>query len=103
MPFNSRPHLEKVSIGRQHLVRQLLERGEIVENPDRSAMCSDDQIVLARMNLQVKHRNSREIVLELLPILATIKGDKQTKLRSGKQQVLIAKVFHDDMDSSGIV
>src|SRR6266567_3501263 len=56
-------------------------------------MRRQDQVVLARMNRDVAHRDRRQVPGKLSPLAAAIDRDKQSELGSNKKQIAIDAVF----------
>src|SRR5215469_9909762 len=57
----------------QQIWSQRAQRRDVVNNPDTAAVCSENQIVISRMNCQIANRNGREMVaLELRPAFSPI-------------------------------
>src|SRR5690348_694362 len=75
--------------------------GEVIENPNGTAVGCEDQIIVARLDFDVVHGNGREIVFQSGPIGAAVPGDPQAKFGSGKEQVGIARMLAKDVNASG--
>ena len=80
-------------VGGQRFGIELLERGDVVEYPDRPPMRAQDQVVLAWMDDDVVHGHSGQIHLERGPIRAAVKGNVGAVLGAGKQQARVARVL----------
>ena len=63
-------------------------------------MRRQNQIVVARMNLNVENGHSRQVILELPPALPAIEGNEQPVFGSREQKILIAEVLREGMDSA---
>ena len=74
-------NVEQVNILGQQLLRHLLQSHDVVEDPDRPAMSSKNQIVVARVNLNIEHRHSRQIILQFLPVFSAIERNEQARIR----------------------
>src|SRR6185295_5895453 len=66
---------EHVGIGLLCLC-QVLEWRQVVEDIDAAAMRSENEIVGARLNLDVVHRDTRDSALELCPVSSGIEEVK---------------------------
>src|SRR5258706_13777693 len=69
----------------------LAQRRNVVENPERPAMCSDDEIV--SVNGEIAHRGMWQIELQRLPVVTIIKGNEYRALRTCKEQPLAFGIF----------
>ena len=50
-------------------------------------MGGQDQVVIARVNLQIENRRGRQAVLHLFPVLSAIEADIEAEFGTGEQQV----------------
>ena len=92
-----------MQIGCQHVVAHFFERRDIVHDPKRAAVCGQNQIMIARMDLDVVHRNRGQPVLHALPVGSAVEGNEKAKLRSGEQQISIFRILADHMDGAGFL
>ena len=76
--------------------RELAQRRNIVENPERAAVRGHNQIVL--VNPQIAHGGVRQVELERLPVVAVVEGDPHAGFGSGEQQTLPHGIFADGID-----
>ena len=60
--------IEHLQIGPCDSVVQPFEGTDVVKNPDRTPVRGKDQVVIARMDLDVIDRHCRQPVLDLRPI-----------------------------------
>ena len=67
-PRHRRPRCEQRDVGRRGLVGQLLERGDVVDDPDAPAVRADDQVVVARVHEDVVDAHRRQARHEPLPL-----------------------------------
>src|SRR6476660_8490417 len=74
-----------------NLFVQLPQRSDVVENPERAAVRSDDQVVA--MNRQVAHGSMRQVKLQRLPVIAVIERNEYAALGSREQQSLAHRIF----------
>src|SRR3569623_1975111 len=80
----------------QRRIRERTQWREIVDDPDAAAVRRDDQIALARVNLDLAHRDVGEVVtLELRERLAAVDRDPQAELGAEEQQIFLDRVFLD--------
>src|SRR5205823_13631996 len=64
----------------QHLRFQQTERRVVIQNVEAAAKCSQNEIVLASLNVNVAHLNRRQPALELNPFLSGVDGKEEAKL-----------------------
>src|SRR5204863_3969858 len=69
----------------------------IVDHPDATAVRREHQIMIARMDGEIAHGDSREMVaLELRPVLSAIDRNEESELSADEHEVLVYEiVFHD--------
>src|SRR6202790_810897 len=70
---------------------ELAKRRNVVENPERTPVRADDEIVA--VDREVAHRRMRQIELHRLPVVAIIEGDVHGGFRAGKEQTLVRWIF----------
>ena len=66
-------------------------------------MSGQNQIVVARMNLDVEHRHARQVVLELLPVVAAVEGHEESVFSAREQQITIPGMLAHDMQRAAIL
>ncbi len=76
-----------------HLGPQLVQR-QVVEDPERSALRGDDQVVV--LDGQIGDRYERQVQLEALPAAALVEGDVHALFRARVEQALPLRVGADD-------
>ncbi len=64
-------------------------------------MRGQDEVVIARMNLEIEHGHGGQSVLQSFPVLAAVEGDEQAEFRSGEQQVGIGGIFANHVHRPG--
>ncbi len=97
-PLLHRPARQEGHLAPQHLRRERAQRREVVHDPDAAAVRGDDQVVLARMDQQIPHRDAGEVAaLELRPALARVGRDPQPELGPAEEQARLHRVFLDDL------
>ena len=79
-------------------VRELLQRGDVIHDPDAASVCPDDQVVLARLHEQIIDPDGRQAGGEPFPLAPGVHRDEKPEFGSNEQQVRIAGVFLDDVD-----
>ena len=62
--------LEQVRLGLLHVRRHLLQRRDVVHDPEAAAVRGRDEVALARMHLQVVHGDRRQVVVQPAPASA---------------------------------
>src|SRR5260370_543409 len=77
----------QVEVRGGHGVAQLLDRRDVVEDPDRPAVRAEDQIVLAGMNGDVVDGDGRQVQAEAHPARPLIGRDEQPVLGPDEQQL----------------
>ena len=80
------PRREEVRRRARHLVRQLVERGQVVEDPEGTALRREHQVLL--VDDQVGDGGHREVELERLPVRAVVEGDEHAVLGGGVEKPL---------------
>src|SRR5580658_10296605 len=81
---------------RRHAKAELTQRGDVIQDPKRPAVGSDDYIVF--VNYQVADRRGRKIQLERLPMIAIVPRDIDAAFGSGKKQSLAHGIFAHGVD-----
>ena len=72
LPLGGDAILEQVDVGREDIVAQLLERRDVIENPDTSSVRRRDEVAVARVDDQIVHRNGRHVVHQAMPLFAAV-------------------------------
>ena len=67
--------LEEVNVGRGHGVGHLLERRDVVHDPEAAPVRSDDQVIEMLLHDEAVHGRRREVVPEQLPCVAVVERD----------------------------
>ena len=80
--------------------RELLQRRDVVGDPDAAPMGGDDEISVARMDQDVVGAHRRIVVHELLPVPAAIERDEQPELGAHVEQILVLRILSDDLHVS---
>ncbi len=78
--------------------RELLQRRDVVGDPDAAPVRRDDQVVVARMDQDVVDARRRKVVHELLPLLAAVERDEQPELGADVEQVPVLRILAHDLD-----
>src|SRR6266480_2369470 len=102
-PLRCRPDIENVQVLAGDRVGPLLEWREVVENPDRPPVRTEDEVVVARVDGDVVDRYCRQIELDARPVRAEVVGHEQAALRARPQHVRIARIFANDVYRAGFV
>ena len=90
-------YFEEVQVGVLHFCRQLLERTDVVENEQSSAMRADHKVVLPLFKLQVIDRSRRETALQGSPMLAFVYGVVKSRFGTKDQEAAPVRVLAHDM------
>ena len=98
---DTRSEERKVTCG--HCRIHFLERRQVIEDPDRSAVSAQNKIVLTRLQFDVVDGNGRKIILERDPVRTMIPGNPETKFCSRKKQVSVARMFAYHVNRTGRV
>src|SRR5262245_11482430 len=78
----------------QQIRSQRTQRCDVVHDPDPAAMCSENQIVIARLNRQIANGNGRKIVaLKLRPAFSAINRNPESEFRAGEKKVRLNQIF----------
>ena len=70
----------------EHLGGQLLQRRDVA-GPERAAVGPEDEIVLARMDRQIVHRDRRQVRLQPRPHAAAIDRDEHADVVADDEQI----------------
>src|SRR5215468_990020 len=85
-------------VGGERLLVQLLQRSDVVNDPNAAPVRGRDQVVVARVDQQVVHTHGRQTGHELFPLGAAIDRNEDAELGSDKEQVLVLRVLADDVN-----
>src|SRR5918996_6073112 len=72
-----RTDVEKIRLRGLHLRRPLLQRRDVVRDPDAPAMRGDDEVIVTGMDEDVVGAYRRKVVHEFLPLLSAVERDEQ--------------------------
>src|SRR6185312_7027812 len=92
LPLHRRARIEQMQVGIPDLV-ELFQRGDVVGDPDRTAVGGDDQVAVAGMDEHIVHRDGGQVGHELLPTAGAVGGDEQAALGADEEQVGVARVL----------
>ena len=86
--------MNKLRIRRRRLRgRKLLDRLEVIENPERSAVRREDHRVVARVQRDLVDPDVRQVCLQSLPALAAIERQKESGVGPEIEHVGIAQIL----------
>ena len=91
-----RPGLEELGAGGLRIVPG--ERGAVVQDVNRAPVGPEDEIPLARMDLDVVHRDVGESSAHAHPGASSVEGDEPADLGARHQQVLALGMLDDVVD-----
>ena len=83
--------LEQVRAGVRAHVGALVQRRQVVEDPDRTSLGRDDQVVA--VHAHVGNRRDREVELHGLPLPAAVERDVQAVLRSRVHNPVLDRIL----------
>ena len=92
-----RPHREEVRVRRLHLRRDLLQRRDVVHDPEAAAVGRDHQVVEVLLHDDAGHRRVRQIVLQRQPALSIVERHEDGVLEAEVQQAPPHRVLADDL------
>src|SRR6185503_12797186 len=96
--LNGRARFHESDIFRQHFGCEATQWCDVVDDPDAAAMRGNYEIVVARMDGEVAHRNRRHVSAFVSgPVRATIQGNPKTELGTKEKEVLVGEIFLDDV------
>ncbi len=75
---------------------------DIVHDPNTPSVGRQDQIVIARMNLNIENRNGWQAVLHPLPGSAPVESHEESELGTREQQIRIDRILADHMHGTRI-
>ena len=102
VPPSSRSNVEHRHLCRLRL-RELLQRGEIVEDVQAASVRGEEQIVLARMDLYVAHRCDRQVAAQRDPVCPTVPRCPHTRLGTHVKQVPVPGILTHYMYPPGAI
>jgi hypothetical protein len=83
----------EMNIQLRHVVTELAQGTDVVENPERATVGCDHEIVV--FDYEVVHRRSWQIQLEWPPIGTVVEGDVNAVLGCGVEQSALLGIFAD--------
>src|SRR5439155_646403 len=78
---------------------ELLNRRD-VDDPDRTAERTDDELAVARLNRQRSHRRMRQVSLPARPVAAAVDRGEEARLRADEQYPRVVWIFADHIRRS---
>src|SRR5215207_1232262 len=75
---------------------ELLQRAEVIDDVQASAVRGDHEVAFPRMNEDVIHGDRGELP-ELEPPAAALDGGVEPELRAGEQQVRVGRILSEDL------
>ncbi len=99
-PHRGGANVEELEVGGSHRVVQLLERRDVVEDPDGAAVGAEDQVVFARVDEDVVHRHGGEIHLYARPGAAAVEAGVGAVFGASEEQVGVARMLADHVDDA---
>ncbi len=97
VPFRSDAVVEEVRVGGEHRGRELLERPDVVQDPDAASVRAGDQVVVARVDDEVVDGHGGQSVHEPVPGASAVERREQRELGAGEQQIGILQILLDDV------
>src|SRR6185503_7755373 len=82
---------EKDRFGGRRSRRDLSERRDVIEYPERSSVCADNNVVI--FHNKIADRRRRHVQSQRLPILTVVDREINGLFRSGKKQTFSNRVF----------
>src|SRR4029079_19220859 len=80
--------------------RPLGQRAALVENVEAAAMCRDDEVLRAPLNVEIHVERRRQVRAELCTVRARIARDVWMVLRAEEDDSRLAAVFTDEADAA---
>ena len=74
--------------------RLAADRRVVIQDPNATAKCADNEVILTRLNLEVAHGNRRDTP-DFMPSLAFICRYVEARFRSDKEQLGVNVILHD--------
>ncbi len=93
-----RSGLEEMTGGGQHLVGELLQGRDVVQNPEPPAIGGHHQVVEVLLDRKPIHGRLGEIGLQRYPVPAVIEGHKEGVLGSEVEQARPNRILTDHVD-----
>ena len=87
------PWREQMDVGLENLGSELLERGDIIQNPESAPVGPYDQVVEMPLNDEIMDWCMGKIVLQWHPGFTVVHGDIHGILRPEKEQPLPHRIF----------
>src|SRR5437879_194942 len=84
-----------MGLGRANLRRELLERSNVVQNPEAAAVRGHGEVVESLLNGEPVDWCVREPGLQRLPVLAVVKGNVEPTLGAQIEKPLADRIFAD--------
>ncbi len=84
--------------GRRLRARPLLQRGQVVEDPDAASVRADHQVVRSRLDRQIVDCRRRHVQPQRLPVRAAVERDPYAAVRSSVEDVAVARILTDRPD-----
>ena len=78
----------------------MLQGRDVVHDVQPASVRRNDEIVVARVNSDIANRHRRHVLPDRHPAAASIERYPQPELRPGVQDVLVLRIFADDMGPS---
>ena len=94
LPLQRRARREQRGVGLQRGV-ELLDRLEVIENPQRAPMRGHQQRIVTRMNRELVHTHRGEVRLKPLPALTAIEREENARFGTHVQHVGVARILRE--------
>ena len=91
--LHRRLYREQMRVAGRHCRRELLQRVELIENPEAARMRAQHQRVVACLNRDVVERHQRHVVAQWQPLPTGIGRNEHAELGGEVQQFCIARIF----------
>ena len=94
-PFGAdgRFRFEQTHVLRRGRVPYLIQKREIVHDPERAALRGHDQLIVALVKRQVGDGHHGKVELDRLPVVTGIVGDINPEFRSGEEKTLAVRIL----------
>src|SRR5271155_1551249 len=83
-----------------HLVAELAQWADVIQDPKRASVCGDDEIVV--LHYEIVHWSRRQIQFERPPIGAVVERNVNAILRARVKQSALLRVFADRSHETAI-
>ena len=93
LPLGSHLLFEEVQIGFQNLGCELLEGGDVIQNPNAPSVGGRNEVPFPGMDHQVVNAHRGQALTHLFPIGAPVHGEEDSELRAGKEQIRVLGIF----------